>query len=146
MKFVVWSCEISIDVLCQLTRIDACALTLWQVFSRCRSRIPSPTPSLCFMSLRGARSLVRMLAARFASRRCDALASLARWLRFASLTCSLARFARFVRSLCCAHTLTWDKCRTKILDWVGGGFRAASDSINNIIRPRVGLTAPIARL
>ena len=38
LKFVVWSCEVSIDILCQLTRIDACALTLWQVFSRCRSR------------------------------------------------------------------------------------------------------------
>ena len=30
---------------------------------------------------------------------------------------------------------TWDKCRTTMLDWGGGGPRAASYSINNIIMP-----------
>ena len=87
-----------------------------------------------FLPLQIARSLRSLVG--FAS-----LRSLARWLA------SLARFARFASfARFAAHTLTWDKCRTKILDCVGGGFRAASDSINNIIRPRVGLTAPIARL
>ena len=82
LKLVVWNCEVAIDVLWQLTRIDACSLRF------------ASLASLCVAALRSLALLVRSL---LASHRC------ARFAR--SLVRSLASLARFAPSLASLRSL-----------------------------------------